>query len=1015
MTIINVGTGYPYSPNDAGIVAAIAAAASGDTIYFNDTTINIEGIIEVNKSLIFKGRGWDATTILLGLHAGGEPTWLDPSADGNSQGVFRVVANNVEFCHFKAYAPEAIKSDDHIYGGGKGDQRNLFYMREVYGCKFHDIKVPKYIYNDVIRFSYSHDCTVNNCEFLGGNHDTISYLHSYNITVDNCLMAFATNTCMRWYYAHGITVTRLTIDGNNGGQSCFEMQAQDGTSLIDRIVVKNVTAPFMTYGQGACAVTNTVICAGCNPNCTGTNVITNASPSTDWTSQGYGYNAALVTPTIRINAKSPAYTNTSVTAGQTVTFSVTTDVDCTANINIQGVNYAMTKVSNYTYTKDFTFASTGTYAVKATVTKSGYNSASADWTMTVNSVSVPTSITNYSPTGALSLEANTSKTFSVTLNQSDAIKWYFDGTQVDSITGSSDTVTITFPAVGTHTVKVTAGTASYTWNVTVTQPVVITTIVNKSPLSPITAESDTYKNFNVTLNQSDTIKWYIGSDLIRTVTGISDTFQVFFATSGTFTVKVVAGAAFYTWSITVTDPIITTSITNTSPSSSVTIENNTSKDFSVTLNQSDTIKWYMNTSLVRTTTGASDSLQIFFPTVGTYNVKVIAGSATYTWTITVNQATIPTTITNFSPTSDFSLETNVSKTLSISLNQPDAIKWYADGALVRSVAAMNDSIQTSFSTAGTHVIKVVIGTLYHIWNITVTNPVIPTSITTVSPTGTVNIEAGISKTFNVILNQSDVIKWYSNGTLIKTITASSDSVLIDFQTAGNYNILVTAGNVSNTWSVIVTEPVIQTSIMSYNPTGSVSTELNTSKTFSLILNQPDVIKWYLNNSLIASKTNTSDSVTVLFPDVGVYSLLVTAGNVSQTWSINVTEPINTEVPVETVITETTPADPVLSGTNNRNTFAVKLNQPDTVNWFLNNELISSKTTSTDSVTLLFDYEGTYTLLVTSGNASYTWNITVSKEYNKDSTLTGRAVAASSLLIASSVLSTIVSKAMSVKK
>ena len=584
MATIDVGTGYNYTSNDAGINAAIAAASSGDTIFFRDQTVNIEGIINVNKSLIIRGAGWDSTTILLGLYAGGVPTIVDASAKGTSQGVFRVTANNVEFCHFKAYAPEAIKSDDPLYGGGHGDQRNVFYLREVSGCKFHDIKVPKYVYNDVIRFSYSHDCSVNNCEFIGGNHDTISYLHSYNITVDNCLMSFATNTCMRWYYAHGITVTRLTIDGNLGGQSCFEMQSQDGVSLIDRVLIKNVTKPFMTYGQGACEVSNTVICTGCNPNCTGENIITNASASTDWTSQGYGYNSTLIpapTPTIQVKSKSPTASNVSATPNQKVTFSISTDVDCTANIIIQGVNYVMTKINNYTYTKDFTFADTGTYSIKANLTKSGYNPVSVSWNVTVNPIAVPTQIINVSPSGSVTLEANASKDFTVTLNQSDAIKWYFDNVLVDSITSASDSVSISFPASGIHTVKVTAGTASYTWNVTVNQPIIVTSIINTSPSDTITISNNTTKDFSVTLNQSDTIKWYLNDVLSKTVTETSNTLSILFPIAGIYSVKVVVGSDSHTWNVTVlnnstptdpTDPTDQTNDTNnTSSASSILI------------------------------------------------------------------------------------------------------------------------------------------------------------------------------------------------------------------------------------------------------------------------------------------------------------------------------------------------------------------------------------------------------------------------------------------------------------
>lgn len=590
MAIIDVGAGYQYASNDAGVNAAISAASSGDTIFLRDQIINIEGVINVNKSIIFRGDDWNKTTILLGVYAGGVPTIVDENARGTNQGVFRVTANNVEFCHFKAYAPDAIKSDDPIYGGGHGDQRNVFYLREVYGCKFHDIKVPKYVYNDVIRFSYSHDCSVKDCEFLGGNHDTISYLHSYNITVDNCLMAFATNTCMRWYYAHGITVSRLTIDGNLGGQSCFEMQNQDGVSSIDRVLVKNVTKPFMTYGQGACAVSNTVICTGCNPNCAGDNIITNASASTDWASQGYGYNSSLVptpTPNIQITAKSPAVNNISVTSNQSVTFSVNTNVDCTVTIMIQGNNYTMNKINNYTYTKDFIFVNTGSYTVEVSANKSGYNSISVEWNVSVNPITVSTQITSVSPSGSVKLETNVSKIFTITLNQSDTIKWYLDNVLVDSVTGTSDSISISFSIAETHKLKVMAGTAFYVWDIIITQPVIVTKIINTTPANIMAIENNTSKDFNITLNQPDTIKWYLNNVLSKTVNNVSDTLSILFPMTGVYVIKAVVGNDTNVWNVTVinnstptdpTDPIDTNKpsdqtddINNTSSASSMLV------------------------------------------------------------------------------------------------------------------------------------------------------------------------------------------------------------------------------------------------------------------------------------------------------------------------------------------------------------------------------------------------------------------------------------------------------------
>jgi hypothetical protein len=287
MVIIDVGSGYKYEATEAGVNAAISDASSGDTVYVHAAIIYVEDHININKSIVFRGESWDTTKFYLGTAAGGKA-----GLHGTSDGAIKITANNVECCYFQVWGYKAIKSDDIILGGGHGDTRNAIFVDSVSDCKFHNVYVKRYVHNDAIRFRYAKNCQVYDC-ILEGNHDTISFLHSSNIKVKNCKLFIATNTGMRWYYASSISVSYVTVDGNNGGQSCFEMQVQNGTSSIERCLIKNTNIPFFTYSQGNCMVSNTVICKNTgSANCTGTNIITGADPNTNWESQGYGYNGS---------------------------------------------------------------------------------------------------------------------------------------------------------------------------------------------------------------------------------------------------------------------------------------------------------------------------------------------------------------------------------------------------------------------------------------------------------------------------------------------------------------------------------------------------------------------------------------------------------------------------------------------------------------------------------------------------------------------------------------------------
>lgn len=287
MAIIDVGSGYKYKATEAGVNAAVSAASSGDTVYIHAAIIYVENHININKSIVFRGESWSTTKFYIGTKAGGKA-----GSYGTSDGAIKITANNVECCHFQVWGYRARKSDNIVLGGGHGDTRNAIFVNSVSGFKLHNVYVKRYVHNDAIRFRYAKNCHVYDC-ILEGNHDTISFLHSSNIKVKNCKLFIATNTGMRWYYASSISVSYVTINGNNGGQSCFEMQVQKGTSSINRCLIKNTNIPFFTYGQGNCTVSNTVICKNTGPaNCTGTNIIKGADPNTDWESQGYGYNGS---------------------------------------------------------------------------------------------------------------------------------------------------------------------------------------------------------------------------------------------------------------------------------------------------------------------------------------------------------------------------------------------------------------------------------------------------------------------------------------------------------------------------------------------------------------------------------------------------------------------------------------------------------------------------------------------------------------------------------------------------
>ncbi|MHC1588942.1 MAG: hypothetical protein ACXQS1_03900, partial [Methermicoccaceae archaeon] len=150
------------------------------------------------------------------------------------------------------------------------------------------------------------------------------------------------------------------------------------------------------------------------------------------------------------------------------------------------------------------------------------------------------------------------------------------------------------------------------------------------------------------------------------------------------------------------------SITGYSPSANPHTYVGASQPFSVSLNESANITWYVNGSadtLTNNTTTSSYSNSTLESTVGTHTITVVAanpnGTVNHSWTWTVSYA--PLQLSSKSPSSPTTTTVGQSITFSIQSNQNVNFEWYVnDGTTNTSVQNNTSTTTASYTPSSTY-------------------------------------------------------------------------------------------------------------------------------------------------------------------------------------------------------------------------------------------------------------------------------------------------------------------------
>ncbi|MCX9025581.1 MAG: PGF-pre-PGF domain-containing protein [Candidatus Methanoperedens sp.] len=413
----------------------------------------------------------------------------------------------------------------------------------------------------------------------------------------------------------------------------------------------------------------------------------------------------------------------------------------------------------------FTAMAAGTASITATD-----GNISANATVTVLAPTPPPSegapeITGFAPSSPVSDIIGSSRTFSLTSNQTVNVTWYINETLLFSqpdVTTSSYTNTSAAHGNWNVTAVITNsnGVASQTWIWNVSAPVTGTPgITSFSPPSPVSDITGSSRTFSLTANQTVNVTWYIDGTLLFSQPDVTTTtYTNTSAAQGTWNVTAVItnsnGVASQTWVWNVIAPVAgIPAVTGFNPPSPVSDLTGSPRTFSLTANQTVNVTWYINEILIlRQTNVTTSSYTNTSAAQGIWNVTAVirnsngVASETWIWNVLAPVTGTPA-ITGFSPSSLVSDLTGSSRTFSLTTNQTVNVTWYINGTQVNTNASVTEAKYTNTdATSGTWDVTAIAGntngTVSHewIWIVgTVVTDVMPPLITISLPVNNTNI------------------------------------------------------------------------------------------------------------------------------------------------------------------------------------------------------------------------------------------------------------------------------------
>ncbi|KAF5432758.1 CASH domain-containing protein [Candidatus Methanophagaceae archaeon] len=426
-------------------------------------------------------------------------------------------------------------------------------------------------------------------------------------------------------------------------------------------------------------------------------------------------------------------------------------------------------------------------------------------------------------------------------------------------------------------------------------------IMSNAPESPVNDVEGAIRTFNITVNQTVNVSWQINGTEVQLNESVTEAAYTNTSVAvGTWNVSVIVtnanGSDMQTWDWIVTK--ITQDapeITSYAPETPVNDIEGVTRTFNVTVNQTVNVSWRINGTEVQLNDGVTEATYTNQSAAeGTWNVSAIVTNANGTdmqvwvWLVTKVTPEAPE-ITSYAPESPVNDVEGAIRTFNITVNQTVNVSWQINGTEVQLNESVTEAAYTNTSVAvGTWNVSVIVtnanGSDMQTWDWIVTKITQDApEITSYAPETPVNDIEGVTRTFNVTVNQTVNVSWQINGTEVQLNEGVIEATYTNQSAAeGTWNVsaIVTNANGADiqvwVWNVTSKEnqpPVANFTYLPANPVMAQSITFNASNSTDPDGNITNY-EWGFGDS--GNTTNTTEqNIIHTYASAGTFTVTLT--------------------------------------------------------------------------------------------------------------------------------------------
>ena len=244
--------------------------------------------------------------------------------------------------------------------------------------------------------------------------------------------------------------------------------------------------------------------------------------------------------------------------------------------------------------------------------------------------------------------------------------------------------------------------------------VTLPNITSFAPPSPVSDVADATRTFNITIDQIVNVSWYLNGTYLFMNKSVSEANCTLHAeVVGEHNVSAIASNSngtdmeTWVWNVTAVPAPAPPNITSFAPPSPVNDTICNWSTFSVTVNQTINVSWYLNDSFLFTNESVTEAnCTLHAEVVGEHNVSAIASNSngtdmqTWVWNVTSAVVVGPPNITALSPVeAEVSDTEGAYRTFSVTVNQTVNVRWLINGTQVRFIDSVTEDSYTNVSAA----------------------------------------------------------------------------------------------------------------------------------------------------------------------------------------------------------------------------------------------------------------------------------------------------------------------------